>query len=265
MLSIRLIMIHIVTKVMETGVDTMIDTHCHILPGVDDGPSSMEGAIRMAKAAVGEGIQTVIATPHHATKRYANAAGKIRRRVAALNLRLKKSGIPLNVLPGQEFRLTDSFRAEHRAGRLQTLAGSRYLLVELPARGVPGCFNDFVSYMKKHGIHPVIAHPERNLGIIRNPDQVRRWIEEDGVRLQATTQSLAGLFGKEVQQTAFYLCGKRWIHLIGSDAHNLQRRNFFTKEGHEAIERLCGSSYLDTLRQHAVQLILGGNIGNAHI
>jgi len=243
----------------------MIDTHCHILPGVDDGPRSMEGALRMAMAAVDEGMQTVIATPHHATARYSNTARKIRRRVALLNQKLKKNGIPLQVLPGQEFRLTDKYRAEHRAGRLQTLAGSPYLLVELPSRGVPSCFHDFVSYMKKQGIHPVIAHPERNLAIMQNPDQVRRWIEEDGVRLQVTTQSLVGFFGKEVQQTASYLCMKRWIHLIGSDAHSPQRRHFYAKEGYEAIERLCGSPYLETLRQHAAQLIHGGKIGNVHI
>ncbi|MDR0268466.1 CpsB/CapC family capsule biosynthesis tyrosine phosphatase [Paenibacillus sp.] len=243
----------------------MIDTHCHIIPGVDDGPSTMEGALRMAAAAVKEGMHSVIATPHHATKRYTNTARKIQRRVASLNSMLKKNNISLKIFPGQEFRLTDSYRAEHRAGRLQTLAGSSYLLVELPSRSIPGCFQEFLAYMKQHGVHPVIAHPERNLSIIGNPDQVLGWIEEHGVRLQVTTQSLIGFFGEEVRKTASYLCKKRWIHLIGSDAHNNLRRQFFTKEGYEALERLCGPSYLRMLQHHAAQLILGGRIGNLHI
>ncbi|MFU1798024.1 tyrosine-protein phosphatase [Paenibacillus azoreducens] len=242
----------------------MIDTHCHILPGVDDGPSTAEGALRMAAAAVKEGMQAVIATPHHATRRYTNTARKIRRRVAALNSRLKKNNIPLQIFPGQEFRLTDAYRAEHRAGRLQTLAGSAYLLVELPSRSIPSCFYEFLAYMKQRGIHPVIAHPERNLDVISNPDQVLAWIEEHGVRLQVTTQSLIGFFGDEVRRTASYLCKKRWIHFIGSDAHNNLKRRFYIKEGHEALERLCGSEYLQTLQHHAAQLIIGGKIGLLH-
>ncbi|MEC0238982.1 hypothetical protein P4H66_03735 [Paenibacillus dokdonensis] len=242
----------------------MIDTHCHIIPGVDDGPSSTEGALRMAAVAVKEGIHTIIATPHHATKRYINTARKIQRRVEALNSKLKKNNIPLKIYPGQEFRLTDAFRSEHQAGRIQTLAESSYLLVELPSRGIPDYFQEFLAYIKQHGIHAVIAHPERNLGIIRNPDQVFAWIEQHGVRLQVTTQSLIGFFGEEVQKTASYLCRKRWIHLIGSDAHSTYRRSFYTKEGYEVLERLCGPSYLQALRQHAAQLILGGKIGNLH-
>ncbi|MCJ8010468.1 hypothetical protein MUG84_01775 [Paenibacillus sp. KQZ6P-2] len=242
----------------------MIDTHCHIIQGVDDGPATIEGALRMASTAVREGIDTIIATPHHATKRYSNPARKIQKRVAALNSRLKKNSIPLKILPGQEFRLTESYRSEHRAGRLQTLAGTSYLLVELPSRGIPECFHSFLAYAKQQGIHPVIAHPERNLDIIKNPDQVLEWINQYGVRLQVTTQSLIGLFGEEVHKTASYLCRQRFIHLIGSDAHNTLRRRFYTNEGYEVVNRLCGSSYLQSLQHHAAQLIRGGKIGNLH-
>ncbi|MGN7355863.1 tyrosine-protein phosphatase [Paenibacillus sp. SAF-054] len=242
----------------------MIDTHCHILPGVDDGPSTTEGSLRMAAAAVKEGLHTIIATPHHATKRYTNTARKIRRRVEALNRKLSKNNIPLQVLPGQEFRLTGQFRTEHRAGRIQTLADSPYVLVELPSRGIPSYFHDFLGFMKQQGIHTVIAHPERNLDIIANPDLVLGLIEEQGVRLQVTTQSLIGFFGEEVKRTASYLCRKRWIHLIGSDAHNTLRRTFYTKEGYEALERLCGPSYLQSLQDHAAQILIGGKIGQLH-
>ncbi len=242
----------------------MIDTHCHILPGMDDGPRSMDAALRMAASAVRDGIQTIIATPHHTTKRYNNTARKIQRRVGLFNGKLKKHNIPLRILPGQEYRLTDSFRAEHRARRLQTLAGSSYLLVELPSRMIPGCLYEFFTYMKHHGIHPVIAHPERNLEIIDNPDQVLDWIENYGVRLQVTTQSLIGVFGRNVQETASYLCRKHWIHLVGSDAHNLSLRNFHFQEGYEAIKQLCGSSYMKILQEHAAKLIYGSTMTSLH-
>lgn len=242
----------------------MIDTHCHILPAVDDGPKTIDGALRLAAAAVEEGITTIIATPHHRERHYLNSAKKINRRVKLFNAKLKRVGIPLKVLPGQEYHLTERYPTEFRRGRIQTLAGSRYLLVELPSRKVPGYFTDFLAFMKRADIRVVIAHPERNLGIIDQPDQVAGWIRDFGVLLQVTTQSLAGFFGESVQSTAAYLCKQRLVHLIGTDAHNTVRRKFYAQEGLGIIDKLCGAGFRKSLEDHAVQLISGKEIGTFH-
>ncbi|WP_227793654.1 tyrosine-protein phosphatase [Paenibacillus guangzhouensis] len=234
----------------------MIDTHCHILPNCDDGPKTSEGSIRMAQAAVRQGIHTIIATPHHATRKYNNASSKIIRAVRLLNAKLKKQGIPLTVLPGQEFRLTEAYRTDYRKGRIQTLAGTSYLLVELPSRLVPDYFMDFLAYMNRHHTHIIIAHPERNFEIIKQPAMLQHWLTH-GVLLQVTTQSLVGYFGKKIQETAKWICKKQWAHLIASDAHDPDQRKFYIREGSKIVVECSGATYLSQLHANAAHLIRG--------
>lgn len=241
----------------------MIDLHCHILPGVDDGPRTMQGSLRLAALAVEQGIHTVIATPHHATRRYSNKATTIRRRVQALNAELQRQSIPLTVLPGQEFHLTEAYRKEHRKGRLQTLAGTPYLLVELPMRTIPAFLPEFLSYMEKQQMRVIIAHPERNAAVIHNPDLLLEWLERD-VLLQITTQSLAGYFGRSIQRTASYLCEMRWAQLIASDAHDPFRRSYYYREARAVVEQLGGVSLWETLQANAAGLIACKDISALH-
>lgn len=232
----------------------MIDIHCHILPGIDDGPRTIEASLRMATMAVEQGIHTVIATPHHATRRYRNIASRIERRVKAFNGDLKKNSIPLTVLPGQEFHLTETYSKEHKKNRLQTLGGTQYVLVELPSRSIPEHWPQFLSYMERHQLRVVIAHPERNAAVIQNPDLLYEWIQR-GVLLQITTQSLVGYFGRNIQKTAAYICQQGWAHFLASDAHDSFQRSFYFREGYEVIEQLGGVTLRDTLQANAADLI----------
>lgn len=234
----------------------MIDTHCHILPGADDGPKTMDGALRMAAVAARQGIRTIVATPHHATRRYQNSAVRIQHEVKVLNEQLRLRKISLRVLPGQEFHLTDAYMTEHEAGRLQTLAGTSYLLVELPSRTIPSYFSEFLAYMNRYNLHIIIAHPERNFGIIQNPDQLYDWMGQ-GILLQVTTQSLVGYFGRKIQKTAAYIVRQQWAHFLASDAHNTLQRTFYFRQGAAWIEKLGGREYRESLQTNAEQLIQG--------
>ncbi|WP_018757559.1 tyrosine-protein phosphatase [Paenibacillus terrigena] len=233
----------------------MIDTHCHILPNCDDGAQTIQDSLRMAAVAVTQGIHTIIATPHHGTKRYSNTAIKIQEGVIKLNERLKLNGIQLTVLPGQEFRLNEFYKVDHQTGRLQTMAGTSYLLVELPTRMIPSYFFEFINYMSHNHIKVVIAHPERNVGVIRNSKQLYEWIEA-GVMLQVTSQSLVGVFGKKVQKIAALICKRKWAHFLASDAHNTLKRSFYLREGYAAIEQLCGRKYVNSILQNAEGLVI---------
>lgn len=237
----------------------MIDLHCHILPVIDDGPRTMEGSLRMATMAVEQGIHTVIATPHHGTRGYSNKAITIRRRVQQLNAELNRHSIPLTVLPGQEFHLTKAYDKEYRKGRLQTLAGSPYLLVELPSRTIPTFLNEFLSYMERQQRRVIIAHPERNATVIQNPDLLFEWLKRD-VLLQITTQSLVGYFGRSIQKTAFYLCENRLAHLIASDAHDPFRRSYYFQEAKAVVEQVGGVSLWQTFQTNAVDLLTNRDI-----
>ncbi|WP_106766803.1 tyrosine-protein phosphatase [Paenibacillus faecalis] len=241
----------------------MIDIHCHILPGIDDGPGAMKASLSMARLAVEQGIHTIIATPHHRTRRYSNPASRIKRRVNAFNAMLKQSGIPLTVLPGQEFHLTSGYSKEHKKGRLQTLGNTSYVLVELPSRTFPAHFPQFLSYMKRHQLRVVLAHPERNAAFVQNPDFLYEWLQQD-VLLQITTQSLVGYFGRRIQKTAAYICRNRWAHFLASDAHNSFQRSFYFKEGYEMAEQLGGLEFRDKLQSNAANLISGKDISGLH-
>ncbi|MBU5443478.1 MULTISPECIES: tyrosine-protein phosphatase [unclassified Paenibacillus] len=237
----------------------MIDLHCHILPGLDDGPKTAEGSLKLAAAAIRNGIHTVVATPHHATRRYHNSASKIRKAVDRMNERLRLRSMPLTVLPGQEFRLHPSYLSDYDRGKLQTLADSMYLLVELPSRAIPPYFNEFAEWMSRSRLQIVIAHPERNLEVVERPELLLEW-RERGIFLQVTSQSLLGLFGRRIQRTAAIICKRKWAHMLASDAHNTLQRGFYLRQGYETLKQLGGADYARCLQRNAERLIRGQTV-----
>ncbi|PZD95512.1 hypothetical protein DNH61_13350 [Paenibacillus sambharensis] len=238
----------------------MIDTHCHILPGLDDGPQDWEESIRIARIAFYGGIQTIVATPHHGSQHYRNPAADIQASVNRMNERLKQAGVPVLVLAGQEYLLGEDYREEHLTGRLQSLGGSTpYLLVELPAHEVPAYFGPFVDYMQRYGITVVIAHPERNRQFMRRPEQMYGWIER-GVRFQATAHSILGLGGRKVQAAVHEMCRHRWIQLIASDAHNTRTRGFQLRESLVRVRLEHGREFADLCEANAEHVLAGRDL-----
>jgi protein-tyrosine phosphatase len=234
----------------------LVDTHCHILPHLDDGPENMVEAIAMAKLAVDNGIHTVIATPHHAKRFYNNPSTVIRRNVENFNRQLMDENIPLRVLAGQEYALNDRFRDEYQAGRMQTLGESRYILVELPAASVPKSFGALVEHLFDYGLTPVVAHPERNLQFLQHPGQLYDWVLR-GVLLQITSPSVIGMFGRRVQELSILMCRQQWAHLLASDAHNTQKRPIRLRESYAHIHEEIGFTTAEALSTNASRLAMG--------
>lgn len=115
----------------------MIDIHCHILPAMDDGASDSADSIEMARAAVYQGIRTIIATPHHKNGVYENDQAAVREAADQLNKRLIKEDIPLTVLPGQEIRIYGDLERDIAEQQLLTLNDTKYILIEFPFDQVP--------------------------------------------------------------------------------------------------------------------------------
>jgi len=138
-----------------------IDMHSHILPGMDDGAPTDEVAINMAIAAMRDGVDAVIATPHHANGIYENEAPAIMRAVDRLNELLQQRGISLQVLPGQEIRIHDRLLDDLAQMKLMGLNRTRYLLVEFPYGHLPSASEDLFHELLVQDYVPVIAHPER--------------------------------------------------------------------------------------------------------
>jgi protein-tyrosine phosphatase len=233
----------------------MIDIHTHILPGVDDGAANWEETFAMARAAVAEGITTVIATPHHANGKYWNESEAVLELAEQANVRLEDEGIPLHVLTGQEIRVHDDLLdAWAQGNKLLSLAGSSYVLLEMPSGAIPRGMGELVHELQVMGLRTVIAHPERNAEVMSHPERFAALIEA-GAYGQVTTHSLVGGFGKRIEQQAWKLCRQGLIQLVSSDAHHVERRGFKLREAYARIERQLGSAWRDGARMNGENLI----------
>jgi protein-tyrosine phosphatase len=237
----------------------MIDLHSHILPGIDDGATTIEEAIAMAKLAVKDGIQLLAATPHHNNGKYSNERYSIKQAIASLNEQLIRRNIPLKLLPGQEIRFNDLFWAEWEAGNLLTLNDSRYILLELPSQHVPTGIWDVIHELRLKGIVPIIAHPERNSELINEIDTLQELVEA-GALSQVTTHSLNGLFGRRIRQATLEMCRRNLVHIVASDAHHPQRRPFGMCEAYRCVASKLGSPFVEYYQANAVAIANNQNI-----
>jgi protein-tyrosine phosphatase len=199
----------------------VIDLHCHLLPGIDDGPRDMRTVLAMARAHLEAGVTTVAATPHVSWDLATDAAA-IQRGLGAVRLALKEEGIPLHVVSGAEIDV-------HRAAELSdeelgalALGGGRWLLLEAPLqRAIP--LEPVVHDLLGRGHLILLAHPERSPALQRDPAALAR-LARDGVLTQVTASSFVGRFGRTVQRFAERLVEEGLVHTVASDAHDPLRR-----------------------------------------
>ncbi|WP_286230079.1 tyrosine-protein phosphatase [Neobacillus mesonae] len=236
----------------------MIDIHCHILPGVDDGAQTMEDSITMAKQAAKEGIHTIIATPH-LNHQYDNRKQAIVEKVDAVNLALKQEGVNLIILPGQEPRIYGEIIEDYEKNEIQTLNGSRYVFIEFPSNHVPMYSEKLLFDLQVKGLTPVIVHPERNSELIEHPDVLYNLVEK-GALTQVTASSLCGYFGKKIKIFSEQLIEANLTHFIASDAHNVVNRAFKMEEAFNLIESDFGVDYVYLFTENAEFLIDNKNI-----
>lgn len=214
----------------------MVDIHCHLLPLVDDGPSSVEQMLRLAKQAANEGVTRIIATPHLFHPQFETTEVDVVLTVAEVNVLLNQRNIPVVVSPGHEIRLTDDLIEEVRTGVALSLAGSRYLLIEFPSTGIPSYTRQVFAELISDGYIPIIAHPEKNKAIIQNPTLLFDLIS-NGAISQVTCASLIGKYGKDVQRFAIALLENGLAHLVASDAHHTEKRPFYWKQCRKFLEQ----------------------------
>jgi protein-tyrosine phosphatase len=204
----------------------MIDLHCHLLPGLDDGPPAVQEALALAQALVDDGVHSVVCTPHVFPGRYENWRSSIQDEHARFSSLLHQSGIPLTLLWGGEVRLTPEvldLLARDELPFLGEVGGYRTMLLEMPDGQVPLGALNFVRHLLAARVRPVIVHPERNRGVMERPERLRPLIDE-GCYVQVTAGSLVGQFGSRAQGVAIDLVERCWVQAVASDAHNLSGR-----------------------------------------
>ncbi|MDG4604479.1 MAG: capsular biosynthesis protein [Candidatus Contendobacter sp.] len=218
----------------------MIDLHCHLLPGVDDGAPDLAAALAMARIAVADGIEVIACTPHIYSGMYDNNGPAIRGAVAELQVRLEEAGIPLRLTLGADTHVAPDLVTGLRVGRVPTLGDSRYFLLEPPHHVAPPRLAETVFDLLAAGYVPVITHPERLSWI---EDRYETFVEltRQGAWLQVTAGSLVGRFGKAAQYWGERLLDEGWVHILATDAHGVDRRPPLLAEGWKAAERWLGA------------------------
>ncbi len=220
----------------------MIDLHCHLLPGVDDGPATLEEAIALARMAVENGITHAAVTPHVHPGRYENTAETIPESLAAFRAALAELQLALQLTMAGEVRICPEILPMTEQGLIPFLGewqGRNVMLLELPHSHVPPGSDKLVQWLQDKGIQPMIAHPERNKDVMRSLDKIKPFVEL-GCLFQLTAMSVAGRFGEAAEQRAFDLLEMGVVTIIASDAHNARYRPPNLEPGRAAAAEVVG-------------------------
>jgi len=221
----------------------MIDIHLHILPGVDDGPETLQEALALAKVLVEEGIHSAVATPHYNDQFPQRNAAEIRGRVHDLQQTLDHHQIALRLFAGHEALIKPGLIEDIQAGRLATLNGSRYLLLELWNNSWIPETERVIFELRAFGIIPIIAHPERYRPIQQDPCRLGS-LPRQGALAQLTASSFLGIWGNTVRRTAETLLKKRLIHCIATDAHGLRKRPPGVNKSLQCVEKWLDPTHI---------------------
>ncbi len=200
----------------------MIDLHSHVLPGIDDGPETIEGSIALVRAAERAGTRVMVATPH-VSWHYPNTAATIARLTGELNERLRREGIAVEIRPGAEIAMTRVEELEPDELRRLRLGAGAWVLLEPPFTPLTTGLEGIVARLQSAGHRVVLAHPERCPALHREP-QIVESLVRGGVLTSLTAGSLVGRFGGEVRRFSRRLLEQGLVHNVASDAHDAIRR-----------------------------------------
>lgn len=213
----------------------MIDLHCHILHGIDDGPSDIEASVAMAGIAVSDGITHIVATPHF---RYGEeaGAGNFERSLKTLRDAVNERGLSLELSGGADIRLTYELLEGLAKKDVPTIKGSRYFLLELPDL-MPPNLDKFLFAAGLEGYVPIITHPERNYSLIMSPEKTEA-LRDSGALFQLTAMSITGGFGYQIKLFSEHLLKRGFVDFVASDAHDPVYRTPVLSEAYRQVAHM---------------------------
>jgi protein-tyrosine phosphatase len=245
----------------------VIDLHAHILPGIDDGPRTLEDALKMARLAVADGITTMVSTPHLFRRKSVelgelNHPDKIRQAVASFNEKLAEEQIELTVLPGCEIPLFIDIIKFFDDQKILTINDTEsYICLEMPDTVIPPATDDIIFQLNSRGITPIITHPERNPIFYEMPDKLRRFVSL-GCLAQITARSLTRGFGWGVARFTRKLLREGLIHLMATDAHNVTKRPPVMGDALKKLRKMMGEGRArDMVETFPERIIRGEPLG----
>lgn len=242
----------------------MIDLHCHILPGVDDGADSMSTALEMAKDAWNSGVRAVVATPHCGKpgSQQNFYSKELLTRFRQLQGVIRQSGCGLRIYPGMEIFVTEQFPEWLEGRKLLTLGNSGYLLVEFYFDESPEMIENALKYIQKCGLCPILAHPERYYCVQWKPELAAAWAES-GTVLQLNRSGIQGNLGQAARDCAWSLLRTGKVQVVASDAHGIRNRRPELKSVLlELGEKLSWSYAAKLLMENPWKVLMNRPVGN---
>lgn len=219
----------------------MIDLHCHLLPGIDDGATDLEVSLAMARMAVADGIETTACTPHIMPGVYDNAGPQILDAIARLQGHLNEAGIALRLVSGADVHIAPDLVAGLKSGRVLPLAGSRYFLFEPPHHIAPPRLDQLAFDVLAAGYVPIITHPERLSWIETHYETFGKMVHA-GAWVQITAGAVTGRFGRRPRYWSEKLLEDGLVHILATDAHNLRNRSPILSEARQAVAERLGEA-----------------------
>ena len=196
----------------------MFDLHSHILPGLDDGAKTIEESMKMLRVAAEDGIKGMAATPHGKDVREAGALGSVSEHAETLNRLAGEETLDIKIYVGMENHLTLDLPELVASGAGFPINGGPYILVELPFDSLPDYTDEVLARLQDQGLTPLIAHPERQADIMRDPSIMGDLVGR-GMLGQVTSTCILGRFGSGARDTAEVLLKNGWVHVISTDCH----------------------------------------------
>ncbi len=232
----------------------MNDIHCHILPGVDDGPSCMEEAVMMAFMAEQAGISGIVCTPHYIEGRYCLDSSHNLELLESFERLIGERGIRINIYPGNEVLITPDIIDLMEKKEIATINNSRYILIEMPVHCRPIFTDDTIFRLRCKGLVPIVAHPERYTWIMNNSHNLLDLINR-GCLTQLNLCSLNGYYGRQVKKTAKRLLEEGLIHLLGSDSHSADDNYKGHSKNMKLLRKIIPADVVDYLIENSKAVV----------
>lgn len=243
----------------------MVDVHCHLFPGIDDGPQSLDNAIALARHAVASGIGKAIVTPHILPGRYENTRSGICEAAVRFSAELVSRNIPLEIGYAAEVRIGPEVMPladDETLPLLGTVEGYGIVLLEFPDSHILPGSDKIAAWLLSRKIRPLIAHPERNKEIMRNIDAIAPFVQM-GCWLQLTAGSVTGVFGPRCRERSRQLLERGWVNVLASDAHDMPARMPELEPGRAAAAEIVGDAESWRLVRERPAAIAATNCGFA--
>ncbi|NTU43799.1 MAG: hypothetical protein HGA78_12280 [Nitrospirales bacterium] len=221
----------------------LIDIHCHILPGLDDGPEKTAEALEMLRIASDDGISHIFATPHIIDGEYENRPEGINRALSELK---EQSSFPVELLAGADIRITPGIVKALTEGEVLPLGSTSYILLELPTYSLPPNLENIFFSLRLKGFWPVITHPERHLILMQDMKKLRA-LKDSGGLVQVTAMSITGEFGRGVQKASLVMLEQGLVDFVATDAHNTKRRPPILSKAYAHVRKKFGEKVAERI------------------